>query len=50
MASETQLLCLDSELCNHITPTHRASHIGAPVGGQGEEKRTKVLSIGSSVL
>lgn len=45
MASETWLLCLESELHNYITPTHRASHMrtGAPVGEgktQGEEKKS----------
>lgn len=45
MASETQLLCLESELHNYITPTHRASHTctGAPVGEgkrRGEEDQS----------
>lgn len=45
MASETQFLCLEPELCNYITLTHRASHIhiGAPVGEgkrRGEENKS----------
>lgn len=44
MASETPLLCLESELHNYITSTHRASHMpmGAPVGEgeRGEENKS----------
>lgn len=53
MASETQSLCLESELHNCITHTHQALHMcidAAVVEGKRREKGNKFVSTGSSVL